>query len=154
MGHIYTLSEDSRQTTHTVQSYTQATARSFAFSLLQQCRSVASHNTHTQTFSMDDSLFKKFTTIAGVVVLYWSISIALVFINKYLLKSEELNLDAPLFVTFFQCVCTVILSIVCRFITVKSKLLNFPDITFDKHKAKATQPGGELISQTFVLKKT
>lgn len=95
---------------------------------------------------MDDSLFKKFTSIAGVVVLYWSISIALVFINKYLLKSEELNLDAPLFVTFFQCVCTVILSIVCRFITVKSKLLNFPDITFDKHKAKATFP----LSMVFV----
>lgn len=89
---------------------------------------------------MDDSLFKKFTTIAGVVLLYWSISIALVFINKYLLKSEELNLDAPLFVTFFQCVCTVILSIVCRFLTVKTKLMNFPDITFDKHKAKATFP--------------
>jgi len=90
---------------------------------------------------MDDSLFNKFTKIAGVVSIYWCVSISLVFINKYLLKSEELNLDAPLFVTFFQCVCTVILSVFCRLVTLKCpKLLNFPDITFDKHKAKATFP--------------
>lgn len=90
---------------------------------------------------MDQGLFRSYLKIAGVVSLYWSISIALVFINKYLLKSEELNLDAPLFVTFFQCVCTVMLSIFCRLVTVKCpQLMSFPDITFDKHKAKATFP--------------
>lgn len=90
---------------------------------------------------MDKALFQKLVAIAGVVSLYWSVSIALVFINKYLLKSEELNLDAPLFVTFFQCVCTVALSVFCRLVTIKCpSLLSFPDITFDKHKAKATFP--------------
>lgn len=106
---------------------------------------------------MDDSLFNKFTKIAGVVSLYWCISIALVFINKYLLKSEDLNLDAPLFVTFFQCVCTVILSVFCRLVTLKCpKLLNFPDITFDKHKAKATarlkkSKKGETVLRVLIL---
>lgn len=90
---------------------------------------------------MDPELVKQYIKITGVVSLYWSISITLVFVNKYLLKSEELNLDAPLFVTFFQCVCTVIFSIICRIITIQApKIMSFPDITFDKHKAKATFP--------------
>ncbi|NXX46001.1 FUCT1 protein, partial [Tricholaema leucomelas] len=47
--------------------------------------------------------------IALVVCLYWFISIAMVFLNKYLLDSPSLRLDAPLFVTFFQCALTAAL---------------------------------------------
>lgn len=91
--------------------------------------------------ALDSALIAKYTTIAGVVGLYWSVSITLVFINKYLLKSDELRLDAPLFVTFFQCVCTVVFSIICRIVAIKAPhVMTFPDITFDKHKAKATFP--------------
>ncbi|CAG6016221.1 unnamed protein product [Menidia menidia] len=39
--------------------------------------------------------------IAAVVSLYWTVSIAMVFLNNHLLDDREL--DAPLFVTFFQC---------------------------------------------------
>lgn len=69
------------------------------------------------------------------------VDVNLVFVNKYLLKSDDLKLDAPIFVTFFQCVCTVLFSILCRVITVKMpKVMSFPDITFSKQKAKATFP--------------
>ncbi|XP_042301502.1 GDP-fucose transporter 1 [Sceloporus undulatus] len=47
--------------------------------------------------------------IATVVSLYWCTSIAMVFLNKYLLGSPSLRLDAPLFVTFFQCLVTALL---------------------------------------------
>ena len=57
----------------------------------------------------DQSLVQKYLKIVGVVALYWSVSISLVFVNKALLKGDELQLDAPLFVTFYQCVCTVVL---------------------------------------------
>ena len=57
----------------------------------------------------DQSLVQKYTAIVGVVALYWSVSISLVFVNKALLKGDELQLDAPLFVTFFQCIVTVFL---------------------------------------------
>ena len=57
----------------------------------------------------DQSLVQKYLKIVGVVALYWSVSISLVFVNKALLKGDELQLDAPLFVTFYQCVCTVFL---------------------------------------------
>lgn len=47
--------------------------------------------------------------IALVVCLYWFTSITMVFLNKYLLDSPSLRLDAPLFVTFFQCAMTAAL---------------------------------------------
>jgi hypothetical protein len=48
---------------------------------------------------MEASLLQKYMNIAGAVGLYWAISISLVFVNKSLLKGDELTLDAPLFVT-------------------------------------------------------
>lgn len=57
----------------------------------------------------DQSLTQKYIKIVGVVALYWSVSVSLVFVNKSLLKGDELKLDAPLFVTFYQCICTVLL---------------------------------------------
>eukprot|EP00053_Salpingoeca_punica_P007628 m.69462 g.69462 ORF g.69462 m.69462 type:complete len:325 (+) comp14250_c0_seq1:59-1033(+) len=43
--------------------------------------------------------------IAGVVALYWFVSISMVFLNKHLLSG--LSLDVPMFVSWFQCVVTV-----------------------------------------------
>ncbi|KAM9764634.1 GDP-fucose transporter 1, partial [Menidia menidia] len=48
--------------------------------------------------------------IAAVVSLYWTVSIAMVFLNNHLLDDREL--DAPLFVTFFQCAVS---ACVCAF---------------------------------------
>lgn len=42
------------------------------------------------------------------VAFYWFISITMVFVNKSLLSSSEGKIDAPLFITWFQCVVTVI----------------------------------------------
>jgi len=78
------------------------------------------------------SLAAKYLKVVGAVALYWSVSICMVFLNKYLLKSESLNLNAPLFVTWFQCVVTVVLSIVCDFISRSNpNLVTFPSTKFD-----------------------
>lgn len=61
--------------------------------------------------SRHSPLFYSYVKIALVVAAYWFVSIALVFINKYLLSSSELKLDAPLFVTWFQCVISVLLCV-------------------------------------------
>lgn len=42
------------------------------------------------------------------VAFYWFISITMVFVNKSLLSSPDGKVDAPLFITWFQCVVTVI----------------------------------------------
>jgi GDP-fucose transporter C1 len=54
-----------------------------------------------------ESYASKATRIAIIVSSYWVVSISMVFLNKYLLSSPELRLDAPLFITWFQCVVAV-----------------------------------------------
>lgn len=50
----------------------------------------------------------KMHAIFLAVAFYWFISITMVFVNKSLLSSPEGKVDAPLFITWFQCVVTVI----------------------------------------------
>ncbi|XP_076677486.1 GDP-fucose transporter nac [Andrena cerasifolii] len=45
--------------------------------------------------------------ITLVVAAYWVVSILTVFINKALLSSDLINLDAPLFVTWCQCIVSL-----------------------------------------------
>ena len=47
--------------------------------------------------------------VVVVVALYWTISIAMVFVNKSLLSGRGEQFSAPLFVTWFQCVVSVFL---------------------------------------------
>lgn len=55
----------------------------------------------------EQSLSLRWMKIAGVVTLYWVVSISMVFINKYLLSNKDLKLEAPLFITLSQCVVAV-----------------------------------------------
>lgn len=58
---------------------------------------------------MHESLFAKTVKIALVVAGYWVVSISMVFLNKYLLSSPEVHLDAPIFITWYQCMVAVAL---------------------------------------------
>lgn len=88
-----------------------------------------------------ESFATKSLKIAAVVSAYWCISISMVFLNKYLLSSEDLKLNAPLFVTWFQCVVTVAL---CFALSVMSKFIpdvvQFPQMTVDPKLCRATLP--------------
>lgn len=59
-------------------------------------------------------LSKQYFYIIFVVAFYWAISILTVFINKALLSSESVDLNAPLFVTWFQCIVSVILCLILK----------------------------------------
>ncbi|XP_011297205.1 GDP-fucose transporter 1 [Fopius arisanus] len=59
--------------------------------------------------SFEDRLLPKYIKIALAVSFYWTISILTVFVNKALLSSKWINLDAPLFVTWFQCVISTLI---------------------------------------------
>ncbi|XP_064605074.1 GDP-fucose transporter 1-like [Liolophura sinensis] len=71
----------------------------------------------------------------------------MVFLNKYLLNSEELKLDAPFFVTWYQCVVTVVL---CGILGTASSLLpdfiTFPAFKIDPKLCKECLP----LSMVFV----
>ncbi|KAG6461734.1 hypothetical protein O3G_MSEX012823 [Manduca sexta] len=49
-------------------------------------------------------LCSRYIKIFIVVSCYWIVSIATVFVNKTLLSSQSVALEAPLFITWFQCV--------------------------------------------------
>lgn len=77
--------------------------------------------------------------IAAVVVLYWFVSITMVFLNNFLLDNREL--DAPLFVTFFQCVVTVLLCWLLPLLSVLCPgLIDFPSLKFDPKTSREVLP--------------
>lgn len=88
---------------------------------------------HGQTFIL------RAVRIAAVVALYWFVSITMVFLNNYLLDNRDL--DAPLFVTFYQCVVTVGL---CWLMQLLSKLcpglVDFPSVRFDVKTSREVLP--------------
>ncbi|TNM90778.1 hypothetical protein fugu_003067 [Takifugu bimaculatus] len=88
---------------------------------------------HGQTF-----IFRS-VRIAAVVALYWFVSITMVFLNNYLLDNREL--DAPLFVTFYQCAVTAGL---CRVMQLLSGfcpgIIDFPSVSFDLKTSREVLP--------------
>lgn len=88
-----------------------------------------------------ESLFSKYMKIASVVAAYWFISISMVFVNKYLLSSQDLKLNAPLFVTWYQCLVTVIL---CVVLSVGGQFfpqyVSFPSVKIEPKLMRATLP--------------
>uniref|UniRef100_A0A6B2F0L8 Sugar phosphate transporter domain-containing protein n=1 Tax=Bothriechis nigroviridis TaxID=88079 RepID=A0A6B2F0L8_BOTNI len=80
--------------------------------------------------------------IAVVVCLYWFISITMVFLNKYLLGSPSLRLEAPLFVTFYQCLVTVV---ICKLLSLLASccppgFVDFPSIRMDLKVSRSVLP--------------
>lgn len=47
--------------------------------------------------------------IASVVATYWFVSISMVYLNKALMSSDAVSIEAPLFITWFQCVVTALI---------------------------------------------
>lgn len=79
--------------------------------------------------------------IAVVVTLYWVTSISMVFLNKYLLDSPSLQLDTPIFVTFYQCLVTALL---CKGLSALAtccpRAVDFPALHLDFRVARSVLP--------------
>lgn len=95
---------------------------------------VSPFNEHTVTRLRPSSshLFAKmipsiarYANIIFVVSLYWCVSITTIFINKTLLS--ELQLDAPIFVTWYQCVISAVVCFtLCQLSQKYPKTFSFP----------------------------
>ncbi len=54
----------------------------------------------------------------------------MVFLNKYLLNGDSLQLDAPMFVTWYQCVITVFICILLRIVAIQlPQYVSFPSVS-------------------------
>ena len=51
------------------------------------------------------------------LIIFRIVSILTVFVNKAILSSDAVNLNAPLFVTWFQCIVSVAICITLRIIS-------------------------------------
>src|SRR5882724_924896 len=69
------------------------------------------------------SLMSKYVEILIVVSVYWVVSISMVFLNKELLSAKNINLNAPLFITLFQCSCSAMICIMAGILVKKRKRL-------------------------------
>ncbi|XP_075261384.1 GDP-fucose transporter 1-like isoform X2 [Convolutriloba macropyga] len=79
-----------------------------------------------------ESLARKYFVVTAVVLAYWTVSLSMVFLNKYLLNGDTLQLDAPMFVTWYQCVVTVVICILLRIIAIQiPQLVSFPSVTIN-----------------------
>nr|XP_057945686.1 GDP-fucose transporter 1 isoform X2 [Doryrhamphus excisus] len=90
-----------------------------------------------------DGLEETFTfralRIAAVVALYWFVSITMVFLNNHLLDNRDL--DAPLFVTFYQCVVSVGLCWIMQLLSgLCPSLIDFPSVKFDVKTSREVLP--------------
>ncbi|XP_041836046.1 GDP-fucose transporter 1-like isoform X1 [Melanotaenia boesemani] len=87
----------------------------------------------------EDSFILRAVRIAAVVALYWFISITMVFLNSYLLDNRDL--DAPLFVTFYQCAVTVGLCWLMQLLSLMCPgVVNFPSVTFSLKTSREVLP--------------
>jgi len=86
------------------------------------------------------SLNSRLTHIFCVVAVYWFVSISLVFINKSLLSGST-KLEAPLFVTCYQCVVTVGACYLLRFLArTAPDRISFPTLALDVNILKQVLP--------------
>ncbi|XP_055338283.1 GDP-fucose transporter 1-like [Paramacrobiotus metropolitanus] len=95
-----------------------------------------------------ESLPRKYFVVTLVVSAYWFISITLVFVNKYLLSGTDVKLNAPFFITWFQCVVTVILLFLLHGLSrLFPSVFTFPSMHIDKKVSREILP----LSIVFVL---
>lgn len=88
----------------------------------------------------EKTLFQRNLDIFIVVCLYWFVSITLVFVNKSLLSGAA-KLDAPLFVTWYQCVVTVAGCYLIRLLArIYPEKISFPDLKLDINILKQVLP--------------
>lgn len=77
--------------------------------------------------------------IAAVVALYWFVSITMVFLNNYLLDNRDL--DAPLFITFFQCTVSVWMCWIMQALSrIYPGIIDVPSVTFDMKTSREVLP--------------
>ena len=99
---------------------------------------------------MEKSLVAKYTEVFVVVAAYWLISISMVFLNKHLLSSAEVGLNAPLFVTFYQCICSLLICISMSFLSsVNHRIFTFPALDLRISTMKAVFLSPQYLPKTY-----
>ncbi|XP_066284447.1 GDP-fucose transporter 1-like isoform X2 [Branchiostoma lanceolatum] len=112
-----------------------------AFKYSRVAESGYNYGLRTMESQQQESMLRKSLKIALVVTAYWVVSITMVFLNKYLLSGEELKLEAPLFITFYQCLVSVMLCLLLRLLSrLMPGVISFPPVHLDKKISREVLP--------------
>ncbi|XP_078679168.1 GDP-fucose transporter 1-like isoform X4 [Branchiostoma floridae x Branchiostoma belcheri] len=112
-----------------------------AFKYSRVAQSGYNYGLRTMENVQQESMLRKSLKIALVVSAYWVVSITMVFLNKYLLSGEELKLEAPLFITFYQCLVSVLLCLLLRLLSrLVPGVISFPPVHLDKKISREVLP--------------
>ncbi|XDV17692.1 hypothetical protein PO909_023517 [Leuciscus waleckii] len=94
---------------------------------------------YTRPGDKEETFILRATKIGLVVTLYWFVSISMVFLNNDLLDNKDL--DAPIFITFFQCVVSVGLCLLMNVLaTFCPGYVDFPTLKFDLRVSREMLP--------------
>lgn len=85
------------------------------------------------------------------VVSYWVVSISMVFLNKYLLSSPDLHLNAPFFITWWQCVIGVVCSYFMQFMSQEGTLFDFPQFELQPNRIFKSLPLSVIFTGMIVF---
>ncbi len=85
--------------------------------------------------------------IAMAVTGYWTISISLVFINKIVFSGAEYRIDAPSFISWYQCACTVLM---CYFLG-ELNIHNVPKVEVKRNVAHQIMPLSCIFTASIVF---
>ncbi|BES88264.1 unnamed protein product [Nesidiocoris tenuis] len=72
-------------------------------------------------------LFFQYVHVFCVVALYWVVSIITVFLNKTLLSSESVDLNAPFFIVWYQCFVSIIICLFFKGVSAAVPNFKFPE---------------------------
>ncbi|KAM6943104.1 GDP-fucose transporter 1 [Xenentodon cancila] len=87
----------------------------------------------------EETFIVRAARIAAVVALYWFVSITMVFLNNFLLDNRDL--EAPLFITFYQCAVSVCLCWILQLLSrIHPGLVEFPTVRFDVKTSREVLP--------------
>lgn len=70
--------------------------------------------------------------VSSVVVTYWFVSISMVYLNKILMSNEGISIDAPLFVTWYQCVITSLICYVAGLVGERQRAIDASETSYSK----------------------
>ena len=87
------------------------------------------------------------TYIASVVALYWFVSISMVYLNKVLMSSDGISIDAPLFVTWFQCIVTALICYAAGEVGERSRRTAYKAIDNQDAGTDLSEPKSPFLSQ-------
>jgi GDP-fucose transporter C1 len=80
--------------------------------------------------------------VASVVASYWFVSISMVYLNKILMSNKTVSIEAPLFITWFQCVVTALICWGAGELALKFKKAEYEAVAKDEgdDEAAAAKP--------------